>query len=566
MDEGTRSLRTGFLRSLERAPEAIALTVGGEPFTYRALFERAARIAATLATHDVRGEGDPQLTAVFGHRHVTAFAGVLGALLRGDGYVPLNPIFPADRSRAMLERSLVRAVVVDAAAAAQLAEVLRGVERRLLLVVPDLEDTTALRAELPSHTVLGAGDLEPASAWRETPVDPGAIAYLLFTSGSTGVPKGVMVAHRNVNAFLDSMMERYAPTADDRFSHTFDFTFDLSVFDLFLAWEAGACVCCPTQQQKAFPGKYVTGSEITVWFSVPSTAVLMNKLRMLKPGAYPRLRLALFCGEALPVEITQAFADAAPNAITENLYGPTELTIACTLYRWDRERSPAECELGVVPIGEPYPGMDVLVVDESLREVAPGETGELLMSGSQLTLGYYRDPERTAAAFVVPPGRDRTYYRTGDRVRRPVGGAPLVYLGRVDNQIKIQGYRVELGEIEAVLREVAEVDVAIAVGWPRSASGADGVVGFVGRDEGDADAIKQAAADRLPPYMQPREIRFVKEFPLNANGKVDRKQLLASLEQPEAGRSLARAGTSRRPRAARSRTAAGRAARCAQRA
>jgi amino acid adenylation domain-containing protein len=526
-----RTLRSGFLRSVERHGDRPALSVAGELYTYRQLFERAASVAATLEKHDVSTDA-PALTAILGHRHVTCFASILGALLRGHGYVPLNPIFPPDRSRTMLDRSAVRALVIDGAARAVAEQVLEGFERPLLLVFPDAPDSEAatLRAQYPNHRVLTAGDLLPASAWKAGAVDENGIAYLLFTSGSTGIPKGVMVAHRNVVAFLDAMMERYRPTPEDRFSHTFDLTFDLSVFDLFLAWESGACVFCPTQQEKAFPGKYVKDAALTVWFSVPSTAVLMNKLRMLKPGSYPTLRLSLFCGEALPVEITQAFAGATPNAIVENLYGPTELTIACTLYRWDTERSPADCELGVVPIGEPYPNMEVLVADESLHEVPVGETGELLMTGPQLTLGYYRDEERTAKAFVVPPGKDRVFYRTGDRVRRTPPGKPLVYLGRVDNQIKIQGYRAELGEIEAVLRDVSGADVAIAVGWPITASGADGVVGFVSAFPGaDPEAIRLAATQRLPSYMQPRSVRLVEEFPLNANGKVDRKALLETL-------------------------------------
>lgn len=541
-----RTLRSGFLASAERFPERPALLVEGRTLSYSELRERAARIAATLDRElreaGARGIEEPwALTAIYGHRHATTFAAILGALFRGHGYVPLNPVFPPDRTRTMLERCEARALVVDPSGLAQLDAVLEGFSRALVILAPDADDgaVAVLRARWPAHRVVGASELAEASAWTPAEVSADAIAYLLFTSGSTGVPKGVMVAHRNVVAFLDAMIERYRPTPEDRFSHTFDLTFDLSVFDLFMAWWSGACVCCPTAAQKAFPGKYVAASGVTIWFSVPSTAVLMNKLRMLKEGAYPSLRYALFCGEALPVEITQQFARAAPGAIVENLYGPTELTIACTLYRWDPERSPRESELGVVPIGEPYPGMDVKIVDEHLRDVAPGESGELLMSGPQLTPGYFRDEERTKAAFVVPPGSDRVYYRTGDRVRRAAGG-PLVYLGRVDNQIKIQGYRVELGEIEAVLREVAQTDVAIAIGWPRSASGAEGVVGFVGEPGGGstastsadaAETIRAAACSRLPSYMQPREIRFVREWPLNANGKVDRKVLTGWLER-----------------------------------
>lgn len=531
MNDATRTLRTGFLRSAERFPQRPALQFGAEELSYAALSERAASLAATLQQHEPQ-PGAP-LTAVFGHRSVTAFAGVLAALLRGHGYVPLNPSFPEPRTRAMLQRSEVSSVIVDPTAVAQLEAVLQGVDRPLLLLLPDSPDVAAIAARLPQHRVLGAQDVVPASQLRLTPVNPDAIAYLLFTSGSTGAPKGVMVAHRNVTHFVDAMVERYAIGEQDRFSQTFDLTFDLSAFDMFVAWERGACLCVPTAGQKMLPGKYISDSRITVWFSVPSTGVLMSRLRLLKPGRYPGLRWSLFCGEALPTEIVHKWAQAAPNATIENLYGPTELTIACTLYRWDPTRSAEESELGVVPIGDPYPGMSVLVCDEQLREVPPGESGELLMTGPQLTLGYFRDPERTAAAFVTPPGHDRVFYRTGDRVRRPLPGRPLVYLGRMDHQIKIQGYRVELGEIEAVLREEAGVDLAIAVGWPITPSGADGVVGFIAAGGAtDAATTRERAMRRLPPYMHPSEVRVVESFPLNANGKVDRKALQQMLAQP----------------------------------
>ncbi len=524
-----RTIRSGFLRSVERFPDREALALGEASLTYAELHEGAARVAATLDRH--AGEGEGLLTAVFGHRHPTAFAGILGALLRGHGYVPLNPAFPTDRCRSMLARCKSRCVVVDPTAVSQLDELLDGLEGRRVVLLPDAgaDEVSALAARWPAHTFLGTADLAPASEHRLRDASPDAIGYLLFTSGSTGLPKGVMVAHRNVVAFVDAMVERYAIAETDRFSNTFDLTFDLSAFDMFVAWERGACLCVPTAQEKLFPGKYIKRHALTVWFSVPSTGVLMKRLRMLKPGSYPTIRWALFCGEALPVEVIEAFAEAAPSAIAENLYGPTELTIACTLFRWDPARSPAEAHLGVVPIGEPYPHMVVRVSDPEGREVPRGEPGELLMTGPQMALGYWEDAERTAAAFVVPPGETRTFYRTGDRVKHPEGG-PLVYLGRVDNQIKIQGYRVELGEIEAVLRDVSGAEVAIAVGWPVTASGADGIVGFVGEPKADAAALLDAAKERLPSYMQPSAIHLVESFPLNANGKVDRKALLARLE------------------------------------
>src|SRR6266487_703658 len=184
-------------------------------------------------------------------------------------------------------------------------------------------------------------------------------------------------------------------TPSNGVSQTFDLTFDLSAHDIFVGWQNGACVCCPTQKQLIKPGAFVNDARLTVWFSVPSTAVFMRRFRVLKPGMYPALRLSLFCGEALPVEIVRQWALAAPNSVIENIYGPTELTIACTAYRWDNTKSPDACEQGIVPIGQPFDGMRALIVDEQLRAVEPGRDGELLMTGSQLSLGYWQDEEKT---------------------------------------------------------------------------------------------------------------------------------------------------------------------------
>jgi len=211
-----RTVRSGFLRSCERFPDRPALAIGGRALTYAELHARAASIAATLQRR--APDAAPPLTAVLGQRSETLYASVLGALLRGQGYVPLNPAFPAARSRAMLERSECSALVVDAGTEAYLEQVLEGVERRLVLVLPDRDDAEPLAKRLSRHEIVTAAELEPANAWRATPVETDAIAYLLFTSGSTGVPKGVMVAHRNVSHFLDVMTERYRITEADRLS------------------------------------------------------------------------------------------------------------------------------------------------------------------------------------------------------------------------------------------------------------------------------------------------------------------------------------------------------------
>ncbi len=521
-------LHSGFLRSARRHPDALALEVDGVAYTYAELRDRTAAIAATLDAHTPAG-GAP-LVAVFAYRTVTAFSGLLGTLLGGRGYVPLNRNLPPARTRLMLERSQAGAIIVDAESAQQLPEVLEGA-RPTLVLAPDESDVSALAAALPGHTVLGAGDLIAPDAWRAKPVDPDALAYLLFTSGSTGVPKGVMIAHRNTTGLMASMAERYAVTPADRVSQTHELTFDVSVFDMFVTWEGGACLCCPSLKELIKPGGFIRGSEITIWFAVPSTAIFMRKLGMLKPDRYPSLRHSLFAGEALPVEVARAWRLAAPNSTFENLYGPTEATIVCLGYVWG-PRSEDEVEAGVVPIGAPLPGVTALIADPDLREVAPGETGELLVAGPQVALGYWRDPERTAASFVVPPGATDVHYRTGDRVRRPAqpDGA-VTYLGRLDQQIKVRGVRIELGEVEAVIREVTGVDAVVAVGWPVTVTGADGIVAFIGDDTLDVPTVKGVLERLLPQHMVPRHFELLSELPLNASGKYDRKRLTESLDE-----------------------------------
>jgi amino acid adenylation domain-containing protein len=522
-----RALWNGFMRSAEKFSGRPAVVAEGKTLTYEELRERACRIAATI--YEYQPSSSTPLTAVFAYRSPTAFAGILGSLLAGNGYVPLNRTFPSNRTRVMFEGSESRSIIVDVESMPQLNELLDHSQYALLVVLPEIENVDRLRARWPEHTFIGAKDLVPLSKWQEPVANPDAIAYLLFTSGSTGIPKGVMVAHRNVTAFLDYMVDRYDITQEDRFSQMFDMTFDLSVFDMFVAWERGACVYCPPPKALIKPGNFIRENELTIWFSVPSTAVFMKQLGMLKRGRYPSLRFSLFCGEPLPISSAIAWSEAAPNSTLENLYGPTELTIACTLYRWDPARSQAESELGIVPIGYPYPGMDVLVVDGNLNEVRPGEEGELLMNGPQLCLGYWKNKEKTAAAFVSPPGKEAVHYRTGDRVRRPIADGPLCHLGRVDFQVKVLGHRVELGEIESVVREHCGLDGVAAIGWPETSSGYGGVEVFIEGDTKEREALRGSVASKLPDYMVPRRFHFMERLPRNSNGKFDRKAMLQLL-------------------------------------
>lgn len=520
-------LGAGFWASADRFPDRAAVEVGDTQLSYRELKQRAIAVADLLQRR--RPSVPTPLTAVFAARSQSAFIGILGALFRGHGYVPLNPKFPADRTRHMLAASQCGAMIVDRNGEPLLTEVLAG-QAGLLLIFPEHQDKAELVARYPDHEVCIGADLTAPERFEPALPQPGDIAYLLFTSGSTGQPKGVMVSHANIEHFLSVMMARYQLDETDRFSHMFDLVFDLSLFDLFMAWKAGGCVCCPNADELLLPAGYIERAALTVWFSVPSVAVLSLRLRQLEAERFPGLKWSLFCGEALPADAAAAWANAASSSTLENLYGPTELTLACALYRWKGEASLAECRNDTVPIGAAYPGMQVLIAQDGFEPAAPGESGELLMAGPQVALGYWNDPDKTAAAFQPHPDSGEIYYRTGDLVRWSEDGAHLDYVGRVDNQVKIHGMRVELGEIEATIKALTDAPRVVAVGYPVDANGISGVTCFVEGPELDAAPILQSAKNRLPAYMVPKKLICVADFPLNANGKVDRKALLATLK------------------------------------
>jgi amino acid adenylation domain-containing protein len=491
---------------------------GGE-LTYAQMADLAAGISVAV--------GDAPRVAILAGRTPTAYAGVLGTLIAGAAYVPLNTAYPAARNRVILKRSGASAVIADAEGLAQLPAILTEAVPDTLVVAGD--PAAPLEAIAPRHRTVHV----PAGvvSSHRTTTDRDMPAYLMFTSGSTGTPKGVAVSHGNVRALVSRLAARYRLTPVDRLSQMFDLTFDLSVFDQFITWEAGACLVCPGRADLLNPAGFIREHALSVWFSVPSVAMFMRRLGSLAPGSFPSLRWSLFCGEPLPAELAAAWSEAAPASTVENLYGPTEVTVACTVYRWQGEASRPHCIHGIVPIGEPFDGLDARVVDPMLHEMPVGARGELLVSGDQVTLGYWNDSERTEEAFVVPPGRSETFYRTGDLVTRANADAPLCYLGRLDHQVKILGHRVELLEIEALLRDASGRDSVAAVPWPRTESGAGGVVAFVAGGRVDVAGLRAALALQLPPYMVPRQIHELPELPLTANGKIDRRALEGRLER-----------------------------------
>lgn len=534
---GGRSLLTGILANADAHPEAVAVVVRERSISYGELAARARSWA--LAVLSALGR-PARRVGVFAYRSEEAFVGVLAALASGAAFVPLNRNFPPARTRFMMKTAELDAVIVDAESAAQLPEVLSGLDPAPLVLFPSAGPTGV--AGIPA-SVRAKADVErsgaPAPLPRRTAAD---LAYILFTSGSTGEPKGVAITDGNVLHLVDTLTRRYAITREDRFSQTFDQTFDPAIFDIFASWENGAGLYVLQPIELLVPDRFVRKHNLTVWCSVPSIPALMRKKNLLKPGSMPSLRVSGFGGEVVSEQIVRAWLEAAPNTVIDDLYGPTEAAVTCTAHRWDPATSPALCEGGAVPIGKALEGLTVAVVDEALRPVAKGEPGELLVSGPQVSPGYWRDEEKTAEKFIAIPAPEfagMRFYRTGDRVKELSSG-DLMFLGRIDFQLKILGHRVELGEIEAVLRQAGSIDQVVALGWPRTSEGADGVVAFVAGLKSAPEVLIEAARARLPEYMVPKEIIPLDSMPLTSSGKADRNALLKCLYDQSGGSRIMR--------------------------
>ena len=518
---GVHSLADAWRRGVAIAPTRVALQVDGLSISYSELDGHARALAGAIAQADPTGAP----VAVLAQRSLDAYLGVLAAVLAGRTYVPLHPGFPVDRTVGMLRRSGAATLVVGAEADDVAQSVLEAHGDGLTVLFPT-RIVPAWCTTSSTDQRIGATEIATTANIQAAVVSDDSIAYLLFTSGSTGLPKGVGVTQANVAAYLSHVVSTYGYSPDDRCSQMFDLTFDLSVHDLFATWMAGACLCVPSKRATIAPGKFIRDQGITAWFSVPSAAMLMDRMRMLKEGAYPGLRVSLFCGEALPSGIAHKWSAAAPNSTVHNLYGPTEATIAITSYEW----TSAAPDAAVVPIGRPFPGNEVAVVDATGHPVGDGGRGELCVAGPQVTPGYWDDPERTAASFVVLPGSAHRWYRTGDVVEWSHDDG-LRFYGRVDDQVQVMGFRVELAEVDAALRAALGTESVVAVSYPPGPS-AEAVFAFavpVDRD-GDEAAVLALCRDQLPSYMVPKRVFFIDQLPLNSNGKIDRGSLVRTLE------------------------------------
>ena len=502
------SILSRFIECSKQFPDNPAIFVDDRSYTYGEFNGLCLAMCSLLKSYGVK-KGDR--VGVFTEDNIYTYASLLGILSCGACYVPLNYTNPAERNMGIIADAGIKVLLYTE----------KEEEARELTVSPGTECRP-----LHNRVTPNPGKLDPVDQM------PGDLCYLLFTSGTTGKPKGVPIYHRNLSAFLDMMLEsgRYDFNRNDRFLQMFELTFDLSVFSFLVPLSVGASLYPIPRKGIAYleVADTLETKEITVALIVPSV------INYLKPYfgeiKLPKMKYSLFCGEALYHETLASWAKCVPHAKIENLYGPTEATIFCLRYDWERGELPHPQGKGIVPIGRPMEGMDAFKINENSLD----EEGELCLSGEQVTLGYWNNPSKTSEAFGTT-ANGKEYYRTGDLCKLDQAGN-FLYLGRIDNQVKIDGHRVELEEIEFHTRAFCG-DKQVIAAVNTSEAGTHYILLFIESDKELNNGLEEHLKKHLPAYMIPREINTVSLFPLNSNGKTDRKAVMKNYLQELQGAS-----------------------------
>ncbi len=516
----------------EQRPDQAAIVYQNERLTYGQLEEASNQLARLLKGSGCK-RGDRVCFLI--PKTPAAIITILGILKADCVYVPLDTSSPAPRLAMIIDACEPRWIVAGGQVISLLDELMEDEARRKSTSIGWMERGRAegrnFKVQFSREDLLNY----PGAAldYQNNITDP---AHILFTSGSTGVPKGVVITHDNVLHFVNWAVKYFGAKPSDKISSHPPLHFDLSTFDIYGTLSSGAQLHIVPTELNLLPHKladFIRKSELTQWFSVPSVLNFMAKADVVKENDFPALERLLWCGEVFPTPPLIYWMQRLPQVKFTNLYGPTEATIASSYYTVPQC---PEDEKAQIPIGLPCEGEDLIVLDEELRTLPPGEIGELYLGGVGLSPGYWKDTEKTNSVFIPRPGsadpNDRIY-KTGDLAKLGEDGL-VYYLGRADSQIKSRGYRIELGEIETALNalNLTEECAIVAI----NTGGFEGVAiccAYVPLKEVDASPAKLRSelSKALPNYMMPARWMRFELLPKNANGKIDRRKLKEEFQQ-----------------------------------
>jgi amino acid adenylation domain-containing protein len=492
----------------------------GSSLTYAELDRQANAVAAYLAAKGIRA-GDR--VGVVLPKSASAVSSLFGIMKAQAAYVPVDYSAPIDRIRRILTDCGVRAIIVD---------------ERCLAIQSDghLAEAVTLvansaRSDSHAHVTLESVLASPAAPTPERETPPDALAYILYTSGSTGIPKGVMLTHENAVSFVEWCTSVLKPTPEDRFSSHAPFHFDLSVLDIYVSIKHGATLYLVSEDLGRNPAelaRFIAVNRLTVWYSTPSILTLLVQFGNLQTLDWSALRLVLFAGEVFPIKHLRNLHQHWPHPDYYNLYGPTETNV-CTFahipHVIDADR---QTPFG---IGVPCSHCASLVLDDSGQEVASGSEGLLYISGPSVFSGYWNRPQENAQAFTERSGV--RWYNTGDVVRWD-SQEGFIYLGRKDRMVKRRGFRIELGEIERALYAHEHTREAAVIAMTDADTGVK-IVAFVSMRQGQSAstvALKTFCSTKVPAYMIPDRFIVKEQLPRTSTDKVDYQALKGELIQP----------------------------------
>jgi amino acid adenylation domain-containing protein len=501
-----------------------ALEVDGRVIPYAELIEKALLVAGGLIDNGATNE----TIGLVGQRKASSYIGLLGIIFAGCSFTPLNPKYNDSRIKSMLDSSKIRYLVGDSADLSMLnPALLNNIKAQIL---PEGRNFVTSCLNLIDEQMLSNCKALPLPI----SISGSDLAYINYTSGSTGVPKGVLISHSSLEAFLLNMLKIYQLKSGFRASQTFDLSFDPSVSDIFFTWMAGGTLCVVPEKEMLIPTDFIIRERISFWNSVPSIANFMIKTGNLKPGCFPLLTHSMFCGEQFPVDIAMAWRLAAPNSTIENLYGPTEATIYISRYSYSKNDENQSFNNGIVPIGHPFDGHEVALINDKSERISGVGKGEIIFSGPQIAKGYLNDENKTSDSFVCFDWdkQERIWYKTGDLGFYNTNN-DLECIGRIDNQIKISGRRVEIGEIESALSNFDKTKGAVVVPLRDSSQVVLGCVAFTLMElsREDVTRIRKQSAAFLDSIFFPKKIFFIDDFPRSQSGKIDRKVLEKSAKK-----------------------------------
>jgi len=515
--------------SARRFPDKDAATFGTERLSYRELDEFSSRLATVLRARAVR-RGDR--IGIYINKSIPSIVAIQGILKTGAAYVPLDPDAPPARLAFIIGNCGIRCLLTSTRNAARLAEMFPQENPLTLVVLTDSvsEPPSGLRCPVVTWEEVRAAEVNDTPE----PVIDTDLAYILYTSGSTGVPKGVMISHRTSLTFVNWAHDTFAVRPGHRLSSHAPFHFDLSIFDIFVAFKAGAALALVPEGLSTFPirlAEWIEHNRISIWYSVPSVLSALVLHGRLDRFRFADLRTVLFAGEVFPVKFLRQIMSALPYAEFYNLYGPTETNVI-TYYKVP-ELPPDQTH--PIPLGRACANMEVFGLDDEGQLITrPGQVGELYARGSCLAYGYWGDHEKTARSYVRNPLQtdfDERSYKTGDLVTLDTD-ANYLFLGRRDHMVKSRGYRIELGEIESALYSHPLVKEAAAVAVPDELIG-NRLRAFVVLSDGadaTADELQRWCGERIPAYMVPEAVEFRESLPKTSTGKTDKPALLGSVD------------------------------------